>query len=119
MANFDEILGRKDKIIIGSLIIFIFCLIAVLGYAGYFKDSERNAILEKTFQGKIISRYTDYKDHAATKYKLSDGNEIYAYFPKQNVELQIGDSLVKQQNTIYILVFRNGQYKFNVDLLNK
>ena len=119
MTEFDEILGRKDKVIIGSLIIFIFSLIAILSYFGYFKDSQRNSILERTFQGKITSQYTDYKNHAAQKYKLSDGNEIYAYFPKQNVTLQVGDSLIKQQNSIYMLVFRNGQYKFSVDLLNK
>jgi ABC-type lipoprotein release transport system permease subunit len=115
----DEILGKKDKIIIGVLILFIFTLIIALSLSGYFDDDVRNNILEREYSGTVTEKYIDYKDHASPKIKLSNGTEIYNCFPKQKVVLQIGDSVVKQHNSIYILLFRNKQFIRTIDLLNK
>ena len=117
--DIDEILGKKDKIIVGGLILFIFTLIIVLSFSGYFDDYVRNNILEREFNGTVTEKYIDYKDHASPKIKLSNGTEIYNYFPKQKVILQIGDSVVKQNNSVYILLFRNKQFIRTIDLLNK
>jgi hypothetical protein len=117
-VSFDEILNKRDKIILGTLVLFIFSLMTILKYSGYFNNEIKNSILNEKFEGKIVSRNTDYKNHGDTKVKLSSGKEIYDYFPKQNVELKIGDSLVKRKNSIYMLVFRNGKYLYEVDLLN-
>ncbi|MDR6845621.1 hypothetical protein [Flavobacterium granuli] len=118
-GNIDEILSKKDKIIVGGLILFIFTLIIVLSFSGYFDDDVRNKVLKEEFNGTITEKYIDYKEHASPIIKLSNGTEIYNYFPKQKVVLQIGDSIVKQHNSVYILLFRNKQFIQTIDLLNK
>lgn len=117
--DIDEIFGRKDKIIIGGLILFVISLIVVLSLSGYFDDDIRNNILEREFKGIVTDKYIDYHDHASPKIKLSNGTEIYNYFPKQKVDLELGDSIVKQHNSVYFLLFRNNKFIRTVDLLNK
>lgn len=114
--NSDKIFNKKDKIILVGLLLFIFSFTFYLYKLGYLKDSNINYFLDLEFKGRVLEQFTDKKDHGAQKFKLSDNNVISAYYPNQNSQLKINDSVVKKRNSVYIMVFRNKKYLFDICL---
>ena len=88
VGGIDEILSKKDKRIIGTMLLFIFSLIFLLNYFGYFENSRRDEILDEVFKTNVIEKYTNKSEHMTPMLKLSNGNEMINYFPKHNVELK-------------------------------
>ena len=115
----DEILGRKDKIILGVMLLCLFSLISALNYFGFFEDKYRDEVLDKEFTSVITFKYIDSTNHMSPKIKLSNGNEMINYFPKQNIELLIGDSLVKRKKSTDMLVFRDKKLLYSISLLDE
>lgn len=112
-------ISKTDKSIIIFFFLFIFGLIATLGFFGYFNNQDRDAVLAKEYSGKVIELFHDYSDHSSYKAKLSNGKTIDVYFPleKQSVTLNLNDSIVKQKNSVYILVFKNGKFEKTINTL--
>lgn len=112
-------LSLQDKSIIIVFFLFTFGLIATLAFFGYFDNQNRDITLEEEYSGKVIELFHDYKDHSSYKAKLSNGKIIYVYFPleKQFATLNFNDSIVKQKNSVYILVFKNGKFKKTINTL--
>ena len=115
----DEILNKKDKIIIGTMLLFIVILMFLLNHFGYFENSRRDKVLNEEFKTSIIGKYVDESNHMTPKLKLGNGNEMINYFPKQNVELNIGDSLIKRKNSTDMQVYRNEKIIYSINLLEK
>ena len=115
----DEILNRKDKIIIGTMLLFIVTLMFLLNHFGYFENSRRDEILNEEFKTSVIGKYVDKSNHMTPKLKLSNGNEMINYFPNHNVELNIGDSLVKRKISTDMQVYRNQKLVYSINLLEK
>jgi len=118
--NNEEIkISKIDKSIIVIFFLFIFGLIATLGFFGYFDNQNRNSVLAEEYSGKVIQLFHDYNDHSSYKAKLSSGKNIYVYFPleKQSTTLNLNDSIVKQKNSVYILVFKNGKFERTINTL--
>ncbi|MBV6880841.1 hypothetical protein NG800_011760 [Epilithonimonas ginsengisoli] len=112
-------ISKIDKSIILIFFIFIFGLIATLGFFGYFNNQERDTVLAEEYSGKVIELFHDHKDHSSYKAKLSNGKTIYVYFPleKQFETLNLNDSIIKQKNSVYILVFKNGKFERTINTL--
>ena len=119
IGGIDEILGKKDKIIIGTMLIFVFCLMFLLNHFGYFENSKRDSVLNEEFKTSIIEKYIDRSEHMTPMLKLSNGNEMINYFPKHNAVLKIGDSLVKMKNSTDMQVYRNEKIIYSISLLEK
>ncbi|MFV8376520.1 hypothetical protein [Flavobacterium sp. LB1P71] len=115
----DEILNKKDKIIIGSMLLFIFSLIFILNHFGYFENSKRDQILDEVFKTSVVEKYTNKSEHMTPMLKLSNGNEMINYFPKHNVKLNIGDSLIKRKSSTDMQVYRNKKLIYSINLLEK
>ena len=114
----DEIFDKNAKIILGSMLAFLFILFSALSYSGYFENNRRDKVLKQNFYAVIIKKNVDYKNHGDITLKLSDSTTLIWYFPKQKIKVLVGDSLVKKEKSIYILVYRNGLQKAKVDMLN-
>ncbi|ACU07085.1 hypothetical protein FIC_00630 [Flavobacteriaceae bacterium 3519-10] len=112
---------KQDKIILLFFFLFIFGLITLLGIFGYFKDDYRNQILNEQYSGKVIELFHDKSDHNNYKAKLSSGKIIYVYFPLETnfITLNVNDSIVKQKNSVYILLFKNGKFQQTINSLTK
>lgn len=108
-----------DKTIILIFFLFIFGLIASLGFFGYFDNQNRDSVLAEEYSGNVIKLFHDYGDHSSYKAKLSNGKIIYVYFPleKQSATLNLNDSIVKQKNSVYILIFKNGKFERTINTL--
>lgn len=119
MSGIDEILNKKDKLIIGSMLVFVFCLVLLLNYLGYFENSKRDEVLNEEFTVTVIDKYIDKSEHMTPIIKLSNGNEMINYFPKQNIELNIGDSLIKQKNSTNMQVYRDNNLTYSINILEK
>jgi hypothetical protein len=52
----DEILNKKDKIIIGTMLLFIVILMFLLNHFGYFENSRRDKVLNEEFKTNIIEK---------------------------------------------------------------
>ncbi|MDW8851026.1 hypothetical protein SD960_13055 [Flavobacterium sp. MMLR14_040] len=115
----NEIFRKKDKIVIGGMLIFVFSLIIVLNFFGYFEDVERDEILNNEFRTTVIETYVDYSEHRNPIVKLSNGENMVNFFPKSNIELIVGDSLVKRKKSTDMLVFRKKTLIYSVSLLDK
>jgi hypothetical protein len=115
----DEILNKKDKIIIGTMLLFIVILMFLLNHFGYFENSRRDKILNEEFKTSVIGKYVDRSNHMTPKLKLANGNEMINYFPKHNVELNIGDSLIKRKSSTDMQVYRNEKIIYSINLLEK
>lgn len=92
--------------------IFILSVIALLGFSGFFDNSYRNGVLENEYRGRVVRLINDRQNHNALTAELSNQRRISVYFPleKDNPTLKLNDSIVKQKNSVYILVFRNGKF---------
>lgn len=112
-------ISKQDKWIVLIFFLFIFGLIGILGIFGYFDNQNRDRVLEEEYSGKVIELFHDYKDHSSYKAKLTNGKVIYVYFPleKEAVTLKLNDSIVKQKNSIYILIFKNGKFEKTINTL--
>lgn len=112
-------ISKNDKLIFIIFFVFIIGLISTLGFFGYFDNQDRDAVLKKEYSGKVIELFHDYQDHSSYKAKLSSGKIIYVYFPleKDFVTLKVNDSIIKQKNSVYLLVFRNGKFQKTINTL--
>jgi len=119
VSGIDEILNKKDKIIIGTMLLFIVALMFLLNNFGYFENSKRDGILNEEFKTSIIEKYVDKRNHMTPKLKLSNGNEMVNYFPNHKVELNVGDSLIKQKNSTNMEVYRKEKLIYSINLLEK
>ena len=119
MQDMSEILGRKDKIIIGTMLVFAFGLLIILNQFGYFENKQRDQILNDEFATLVVDKYFDRKNHMTPKVVLSNGNEMINFFPKNKVILILGDSLVKKKKSTDMLVFRNKKLIYSISLLDK
>ena len=115
----DEILDKNAKIILGSLLAILTVLFTSLSYSGYFEKNRRKEIMMKNFNGKVLEKIVDYKNHGDISLKLSDSKIIEWYFPKQKIEVLIGDSLVKRKETIYMQLYRKNFKIININMLEK
>jgi hypothetical protein len=115
----DEIFDKNAKIILGILVVFLIVLFSFLNYTNYFEKNDRKEILKLTFNGKVIGKTVDYKNHGEITLELSSGKFINGYFPKQKIQISIGDSLVKNKETIYMKVYKNGMDEVKVDLMDR
>lgn len=118
MDGLGDILGKKDKIIIGSMLIFVFAFIFVLNGFGYFENQKIDEVLNEEFETVVIDKYIDKSNHMAPKVKLANGNEMFNFFPKSDVELNLGDSLVKKKNSTDMLVFRDKKLVYSISMLD-
>ena len=111
--------NKNDKLIFLIFFLFIIGLIATLGFFGYFDNQERDAVLKEEYTGNVIELFHDYQDHSSYQAKLTNGKIIYVYFPleKEFVTLQVNDSIIKQKNSVYLLVFRNGKFQKTINTL--
>jgi len=119
VSGIDEMLNKKDKIIIGTMLLFIFSLMLLLNHFGYFENSRRDGVLNEEFKTSVIEKYTNKSEHMTEILKLSNGNEITNYFPRHNIELNIGDSLIKLKNSTDMQVYRNEVLIYSINLLEK
>ena len=119
VSGIDEILNKKDKIIIGTMLLFIVALMFLLNNFGYFENSKRDGILNEEFKTSVIEKYVDKRNHMTPKLKLSNGNEMVNYFPNHKVELNVGDSLIKQKNSTNMEVYRKEKLIYSINLLEK
>lgn len=119
MQGIDEILGKKDKVIIGAILVFVFSLLVILNYFGYFENKKRDQVLNDEFETIVIDKYVDKKNHMTPKVILKNGDEIINYFPKNNIQLILGDSLVKKKESTDMLVFRDKKFVCSISLLDK
>jgi hypothetical protein len=119
VSGIDEILNKKDKILIGTMLLFIVALMFLLNHFGYFENSKRDEILNKEFKTCVIEKYIDKSNHMTPKLKLANGNEMINYFPNRKVELNIGDSLIKQKNSTDMQVYREKKLIYSINLLEK
>jgi hypothetical protein len=119
VGGIDEILNKKDKIIIGTMLLFIISLMFLLNHFGYFENSRRDEILNEVFMTSVIGKYSNKSEHMTPMIKLSNGNEMINYFPKNNVELNIGDSLIKRKSSTDMQVYRNEKLIYSINLLEK
>ncbi|MFC4163602.1 hypothetical protein ACFOWU_08060 [Epilithonimonas zeae] len=112
-------LRKQDKIIILIFFLFIFGLIGILGAFGYFDNAKREQVLKEEYSGKVIDLFHDKNDHSSYKAKLTNGKIIYVYFPleKKFATLNLNDSIIKQKNSVYILVFKNGKFERIINTL--
>ncbi|MFV8465415.1 hypothetical protein [Flavobacterium sp. LB1P62] len=114
VGSINEILDKKDKIILGTMLLFVFSLIILLSHYGCFENKYRDAILNEEFSSRVISKYVNAHEHMTPMLKLLNGSEMINYFPKHKAEIMIGDSLVKRKKSTDMLVFRGEnclQYK--------
>ena len=118
-TGIDEILNKKDKLIIGSMLAFIFCLVLLLNYLGYFENSKRDEVLNEEFSVTIVEKFRDKSNHNQPIVTLSNGNQIVNYFPNQNIELNIRDSLIKQKNSTNMQVYRDNILTYSINILEK
>jgi hypothetical protein len=119
VGGIDEILNKKDKIIIGTMLFCIFSLMFLLNHFGYFENSRRDGILNEEFKTSIVEKYVDESEHMTPMIKLSNGNKMINYFPEHNVELKIGDSLNKKKSSTDMQVYRNQKLIYSINLLEK
>ncbi len=115
----DEIFNKNAKIILGSLIAFLAVLFSSLNYSGYFEKNKRKKVMEENFNGKVIEKKIDYENHGDVSLKLSDSKIIGWYYPKQKIEILVGDSLAKIKGTIYMQLYRKKSEVINVNMLEK
>ena len=115
----DEIFDKNAKIILGSLLAFLAILFSSLSYSGYFEKNKRKEVMEENFNGKVLEKKVDYKNHGDVSLKLSDSKIIGWYYPKQKIEILVGDSLVKKKGTIYMQLYRKESEVINVNMLEK
>jgi hypothetical protein len=119
VGGIDEIINKKDKIIIGTMLLFIVALMFLLIHFGYFEKSKRDGILNEEFNTNVTRKYVDQSNHITPILKLSNGNEIINYFPHHKVEINIGDSLIKHKNSTNMKVYRKEKLIYNINLLEK
>ncbi|WP_343532185.1 hypothetical protein [Pedobacter sp.] len=110
---------KSIKIIAILFAVFIFGVIIILGHFGFFDHSVRNHILAEEYTGKVVYLFNDRRNHNAYTAKLSNGITITNYFPLEKGEplLELNDSIVKQRNSVYILVFKNGKFHRSLNTL--
>lgn len=115
----DEILNKKDKIIIGTMLSFIVILMFLLNYFGYFENLKRDEVLNKEFKTIVLEKYIDKNNHMTPIIKLLNGDEMINYFPNQKIELNVGDSLIKQKKSTDMQVYRKDKLIYSINLLEK
>lgn len=119
VGNIDEILGKKDKIILLVMLLCIVGILFLLNQFGYFENKKRDLIIDEEFSVKVIDQYFDKNNHMANMIKLSNNAEMINYFPRYNFRIEVGDSLSKQKNSTNMEVFRNNKMIISISLLDK
>lgn len=119
IQDINGIFRKKDKIIIGGMFFFVLSLIIMLNFFGYFENTKRDEVLNDEFITTVVDIYIDYNAHQSSMIKLSNGEKMHNFFPKNNIELMIGDSLIKKKNSTDMLVFRDKMLIYSVNLLEK
>ena len=115
----DEIFDKNAKIILGSLLAFLAILFSSLSYFGYFEKNRRKEVIEENFNGKVLEKKVDYENHGDVSLKLSDSKIIGWYYPKQKIDVLVGDSLAKKKGSIYMQLYRKKSKVINVNMLEK
>jgi len=110
---------KSIKIIAILFVLFIFGIIIILGHFGFFDNSVRDHILAREYTGKVVYLFNDRGNHNAYTAKLSNGITITNAFPLEKGAplLELNDSIVKQRNSVYILVFKNGKFHRSLNTL--
>ncbi|MBS7788330.1 hypothetical protein KIH23_13570 [Flavobacterium sp. CYK-55] len=112
----DEIFDRKSKIILGTMLSLIGLLLFSLSQFGYFENQRRDEILNQNYKAKVIEKFEDKSNRNARMIRLSNSRKLFDYWPK-NVELKIGDSIIKEKMSTNLLVKRNSRLIYSLNLL--
>ena len=115
----DFNIPKPVKLIALYFALFVFGVLFLLGYFGFYQHSDRNRVLSKEYTGKVVKLYNDTQNHNAYTARLSNGRTILVDFPleKDNPVLELNDSIVKQKNSVYILVFKDGKFHRTLNTL--
>jgi hypothetical protein len=108
-------MDKNQKIILGVLIGFILLLSLFIILTKSGKEITIERVLNYKYNGIVIKKYRDKKNHNNLTIKLSTGKNVPTFTPDIYHEIMIGDSLYKKKNSLYMNVFRNDSLyiKFN------
>lgn len=104
---------HKIFIIASILVLIIFSIILSKTDKNYYKYK----YLDQHFQGRVISNKYDENSHFQ-KIKIIDSNDLFLEDLKIIVLIKEGDSLVKQKNTTYFIVYKKDS-RIIYDMHNK
>jgi hypothetical protein len=118
-GSWNEIFDKRSKIILGIMILLIFLLMILLSKIGYFENKQRVEVLNQNYKALVILKFYDKPNHNTPKIKLSNGIVLinYWYWRKQNIEIKVGDSLIKEKMSTNLLVKRNSKLVYSLNLL--
>jgi cell division protein YceG involved in septum cleavage len=118
-GSWNEIFDKNSKIILGIMIGLIFLLIILLYKLGYFENKRRDEVLNQNYKAVVILKFYDKPNHNTPKIKLSNGKVLidYWHWRKQKVEIKVGDSLIKEKMSTNLLVKRNSELVYSINLL--
>lgn len=116
-ADFN--IPKPVKLIALYFALFVFGVLYLLGHFGFYENSDKNRVLAQEYTGKVVKLYNDTQNHNVYTARLSDGRTILVDFPleKDNPTLELNDSIVKQKNSVYILVFKDGKFHRSLNTL--
>ena len=117
-GNWNEIFDRNSKIILGIMIGLIFLFTLLLSKLGYFENKKRDEILNQNYKSVVVSKYRDKPNHNTPKIKLLNSRELIDYWPKENVEIKIGDSIIKDKMSTNLIVKRKAKLIYSINLLS-
>ena len=119
-VSFNEIFDRNSKIILAVMFGSILLMFFVLSKLGYFENQRRDNIVNEQYKGLVINKFLDQSNHNARRIKLSNGKEIDDYWPtEKEVEIKIGDSIIKEKMSTNIIVKRNSQIIYSINMLKE
>lgn len=108
-------MSRKQYIILGLLVIFIFGIGYIISESKTNKESAIDRIKSYKYSGSVKRLYREKKNHNSLTILLSTGKHVPTLTPELFNNLQIGDSLYKQKGSLFMFVYRNDSliHKFN------
>ena len=118
-GSWNEIFDKNSKIILGIMIVLIFLFMILLYKLGYFENKKRDEVLNQNYKALVILKFIDKPNHNTPKIKLSNGKVLidYWHWRKQNIEIKVGDSLIKEKMSTNLLVKRNSKLVYSLNLL--
>lgn len=118
-GSWNEIFDKNSKIILGIMIGLIFLFMLLLSKLGYFENKRRDEVLNQNYKAVVILKFYDKPNHNTPKIKLSNGKVLidYWHWRKQKVEIKVGDSLIKEKMSTNLLVKRNSELVYSINLL--
>ncbi|WP_412464389.1 hypothetical protein [Flavobacterium mekongense] len=117
-GSFNEIFDKNSKIILGIMIGLIFLFMILLSKLGYFENKRRDEVLNQNYKAKVIEKFEDKRNRNARMIRLSNSKKLFDYWP-ENVEIKIGDSIIKEKMSSNLLVKRNSKLIYSVNLLEE